>query len=312
MWCGVCLPACLRRRDGAVAVRGVVPVCILLAHRGPCAVLGQLPAPGSAQGTRWGAGWEWEGRREGPKGDIEGKVRGGRYEAEATAPPCLGGLWDGVVGCGLWVEFTLRYDVDEHLLTPAAVAAKFETSIEGGLSFAVAAERRAAYGPNRLTPPKQMPEWAKFLKQFTNPLMVGVAASWWGRVGSSSLSGTPPLAAQQVHSLCAAPLSPKAVRHPRHPPPWQAMWPCTAAASSARRHNGLRPIARLSLGLGDQRGGLTLATTRTTIAPCREHRSTFRRQSMPHPPLPPAAYYCIRRRRPAGQPSSSALSMRPP
>ncbi len=73
-----------------------------------------------------------------------------------------------------------HYDVDEHLLSPQEVAGKYEVHVDfanisgasKGLSALQVKERQAKYGQNRLTPPKETPEWVKFLLQFTNPLML--------------------------------------------------------------------------------------------------------------------------------------------
>jgi hypothetical protein len=65
-----------------------------------------------------------------------------------------------------------EYAVDEHLLTASQVAARFQTDVNvadptksRGLAREEAARRLKAYGPNRLSPPKQLPEILKFLKQ---------------------------------------------------------------------------------------------------------------------------------------------------
>jgi magnesium-transporting ATPase (P-type) len=71
------------------------------------------------------------------------------------------------------------YDVDEHLLSPAEVAAKYGVDVNvdnpgqsKGLSSAQVKELQAIHGKNQLTPPAETPEWLKFCKQFTNPLML--------------------------------------------------------------------------------------------------------------------------------------------
>ncbi|KAF8072642.1 Atpalpha [Scenedesmus sp. PABB004] len=83
----------------------------------------------------------------------------------------------GAAGGGAAVERG-AYTVDEHLLKPHEVAARFGTSIDAanvgasrGLTAAQVAEARKAHGLNQLTPPKTTPEIVKFLLQFTNPLM---------------------------------------------------------------------------------------------------------------------------------------------
>ena len=72
-----------------------------------------------------------------------------------------------------------EYRVDEHRLTLAQLAARLETHVDvaaparsRGLSRPEAARRLAAYGPNRLTPPPELPEVLKFARQFTNLLIV--------------------------------------------------------------------------------------------------------------------------------------------
>ena len=72
-----------------------------------------------------------------------------------------------------------KYDVDEHICSIEDVVAKFSTSVNVvdvhksfGLSKPEAAKRLSANGPNALTPPKKTPEWIKYLKQYTNPLLM--------------------------------------------------------------------------------------------------------------------------------------------
>jgi sodium/potassium-transporting ATPase subunit alpha len=71
------------------------------------------------------------------------------------------------------------YDVDEHLLTPEEVAARYGVAINWaqpgqsqGLTAAQVAQLRVKHGSNRLTPPAETPEWLKLLRQFLNPLML--------------------------------------------------------------------------------------------------------------------------------------------
>ncbi len=72
-----------------------------------------------------------------------------------------------------------EYRVDEHRLTLAQLATRFATHVDPsapersrGLSRAEAATRLRAYGPNRLTPPPELPELYKFAAQFSNILIV--------------------------------------------------------------------------------------------------------------------------------------------
>ncbi|KAL6750150.1 sodium potassium ATPase alpha subunit [Haematococcus lacustris] len=71
------------------------------------------------------------------------------------------------------------YDADEHLMSPTEVAARYGTQVDlqspahsAGLTAAQVEAQRAQHGFNRLTPPKELPEIVKFLKQFINPLML--------------------------------------------------------------------------------------------------------------------------------------------
>ncbi|GFH14693.1 p-type atpase [Haematococcus lacustris] len=71
------------------------------------------------------------------------------------------------------------YDADEHLMSPSEVAARYGTQVDlqspahsAGLTAAQVEAQRAQHGFNRLTPPKELPEIVKFLKQFINPLML--------------------------------------------------------------------------------------------------------------------------------------------
>ncbi|GBF90642.1 p-type atpase [Raphidocelis subcapitata] len=70
------------------------------------------------------------------------------------------------------------YTVDEHLLSPQEVAARFGTAVDWpspvnskGLTSDQVKRLREQHGLNRLTPPKEKSEIVKFLLQFTNPLM---------------------------------------------------------------------------------------------------------------------------------------------
>ena len=67
----------------------------------------------------------------------------------------------------------------QHLLSLEALSARYGTQLDaaeprasGGLSAAEAASRLASHGPNVLTQKKGEPEWRRFLRQFTDPLLV--------------------------------------------------------------------------------------------------------------------------------------------
>ncbi|KAL2770047.1 potassium-transporting ATPase alpha chain 2 isoform 1 [Daubentonia madagascariensis] len=62
-------------------------------------------------------------------------------------------------------EFRKELDLDDHKLSNRELERKYGTDIIMGLSSPRAAELLARDGPNALTPPKQMPEIVKFLKQ---------------------------------------------------------------------------------------------------------------------------------------------------
>jgi Cation transporter/ATPase, N-terminus len=72
-----------------------------------------------------------------------------------------------------------EYTADEHRLTFQELAERYQTNINFdapakslGLTSEEAAKRLKEDGPNMLSPPKQDPEIIKFLKQFTNLLML--------------------------------------------------------------------------------------------------------------------------------------------
>ena len=75
--------------------------------------------------------------------------------------------------------FAMLLIQDEHKISVAELCTRLETSETKGLTTAKAAEHLAKHGPNRLTPPKQTPEWIKFLSQ-----MVGGFATllWIGSI----------------------------------------------------------------------------------------------------------------------------------
>lgn len=53
----------------------------------------------------------------------------------------------------------------EHTVEITELFAQLETNPETGLTDEIAARNLERDGPNALTPPKQTPEWVKFLKQ---------------------------------------------------------------------------------------------------------------------------------------------------
>lgn len=76
-------------------------------------------------------------------------------------------------------ELKGNYDVDEHHLSPQEVAARYSVDINfekvatsKGLASAQVKELQKKWGLNQLTPPKEVPEVVKFLRQFINPLML--------------------------------------------------------------------------------------------------------------------------------------------
>ena len=65
--------------------------------------------------------------------------------------------------------------VDFHRVSVEELCMRFGTNAENGLSEAQYKENRDKYGPNRLTPPKTVPEWVKFCQQ----LFGGFATLLW-------------------------------------------------------------------------------------------------------------------------------------
>ena len=57
--------------------------------------------------------------------------------------------------------------IDEHMMDIKDVEAKYETDIKQGLRKEQAEQRLLKYGKNQLTPPKQIPEYIKFMKQLS-------------------------------------------------------------------------------------------------------------------------------------------------
>ena len=62
-------------------------------------------------------------------------------------------------------ELKREIEIDEHKLSPEELFRRFNSNEETGLSSKFAEELLAKNGPNALTPPKQTPEWIKFIKQ---------------------------------------------------------------------------------------------------------------------------------------------------
>ena len=65
--------------------------------------------------------------------------------------------------------------MDEHLIDVGALCQRLSTSLTDGLTVADARARLAKDGPNRLTPPKQVPGWVKLLKH----LFFGFSGLLW-------------------------------------------------------------------------------------------------------------------------------------
>lgn len=96
-----------------------------------------------------------------------------------AAPAAAGSSASGAAPPTAPASTTGGYDVTEHRLSLAELAAALQTSLDladprnsRGLTAAEAARRLAANGPNELTPPKELPEILKFLHHFTNMFMV--------------------------------------------------------------------------------------------------------------------------------------------
>lgn len=65
--------------------------------------------------------------------------------------------------------------MDEHLIAVGALCQRLTTSLSDGLSIIDARERLDRDGPNRLSPPKQVPGWLKLLKH----LFLGFSGLLW-------------------------------------------------------------------------------------------------------------------------------------
>ncbi|VDM39581.1 unnamed protein product [Toxocara canis] len=72
-------------------------------------------------------------------------------------------------------ELKKEMKMDEHIIPMEQLVARFDTSLEKGLTDAHAAKVIARDGPNALTPPKKVPEWVKFCKN----LFGGFAMLLW-------------------------------------------------------------------------------------------------------------------------------------
>uniref|UniRef100_A0A8C3W292 Sodium/potassium-transporting ATPase subunit alpha n=1 Tax=Catagonus wagneri TaxID=51154 RepID=A0A8C3W292_9CETA len=79
-------------------------------------------------------------------------------------------------------ELKKELDLDDHKLSSKELETKYGTNIVTGLSSTRAAELLARDGPNALTPPKEIPEIIKFLKQmvggFSILLWIGAVLCW--------------------------------------------------------------------------------------------------------------------------------------
>lgn len=58
-------------------------------------------------------------------------------------------------------------DVTEHKDELEDLLSKLETSADYGLSTSMVKHKHQIFGPNRLTPPKQVPKWMKFIQELT-------------------------------------------------------------------------------------------------------------------------------------------------
>lgn len=58
-------------------------------------------------------------------------------------------------------------DVTEHKDELEDLLSKLETSTDYGLSTSMVKHKQQIFGPNRLTPPKQVPKWMKFIQELT-------------------------------------------------------------------------------------------------------------------------------------------------
>eukprot|EP00033_Pygsuia_biforma_P002503 GCRY01002773.1.p1 GENE.GCRY01002773.1~~GCRY01002773.1.p1 ORF type:complete len:1058 (+),score=237.52 GCRY01002773.1:171-3344(+) len=81
-------------------------------------------------------------------------------------------------------ELKKELEMDEHKIALEQLCERLTTDPEKGLSSTVAADRLQLNGPNMLTPPKETPEWIKFLSQlvggFATLLWVGSILSFVG------------------------------------------------------------------------------------------------------------------------------------
>ena len=59
-------------------------------------------------------------------------------------------------------------EIDDHKISLDELCQRLHTNSVNGLTTAKAEEFFKKYGKNTLTPPKETPEWVKFLKQMSN------------------------------------------------------------------------------------------------------------------------------------------------
>lgn len=70
----------------------------------------------------------------------------------------------------LWL-LTSLFSVPFQMASTIRRQCMFSLITSNSLSFLQAASRLAENGPNKLSPPKDKPEWLKYLLQYTNPLL---------------------------------------------------------------------------------------------------------------------------------------------
>ncbi len=98
-------------------------------------------------------------------------------------------------------RFKTNYEIDDHLLPLSELSARYHTNlnIENpqnslGLSESQIPQLQVIYGKNHLSPPKQIPEWMKFLHHlfdlFNILLFIGGALSFIAYVLDPSDSST--------------------------------------------------------------------------------------------------------------------------
>jgi hypothetical protein len=112
----------------------------------------------------------------------------------APSPPRSRGAWPCCARAAAAAE--RGYDVDEHLLSAAALGARLRTAVDAGapalsrgLTEAEAAARLAARGPNALTPPAELHPVLLYLWQMTDLLLLmllfasALSFASWGERG---------------------------------------------------------------------------------------------------------------------------------